>query len=247
MCTLIKNLEIRPATRAAYDALAQFHYRAACPAVCAAIYAIYNVGSMAGRERSDRGHDDIPIGVIVYTMPAMELQIRNTVIADMFKTCHNRSQRIKMINENIRCISRVIIDPRYRGLGLASRLVRETMPLMYVPIIEAIAAMGRVNPFFEKAGMTAYPAKMPRHCQKLLETLKLCGIDEHLFIQPAKVQKKLDALCGRLKFWLEHEIQRFLQAYGKRRTMLPGLDRTRFILSKLTTPPIYYIWFKNCL
>jgi hypothetical protein len=50
----------------------------------------------------------------------------------------------------------VIIEPRFRSLGQAVRLVKETMPLMNVPFIEALAVMGRVNPFFEKAGMTRF-------------------------------------------------------------------------------------------
>ena len=233
MCTLTKHLEIRPAKRDAYDELAQFHYRSNCPALYTALYAMYNVGGCS------------PVGVIVYTMPAMELAVRNSVLVNLFAGCRNRKQRLQIINENIRCISRVIIEPRYRGLGLASRLVKETMPLQNVPIIEALAVMGRVNPFFEKAGMKAYPAKMPRHCQRLLEALKAVGIEERLFIQPAIVQEKLDAMCGQFKFWLEHEIQRFLQAYGKRRTMPPGLERTRFILSKLSSEPIYYIWCRG--
>ncbi|MDO8302109.1 MAG: hypothetical protein Q7T18_02605, partial [Sedimentisphaerales bacterium] len=183
MCTITKHLEIRFAKRAAYDQLAHFHYRSSCPAVYAAIYAMYDtsgwhglskawpwgMGGMARRERSDRGHvqgwqppkvdgfyerTQKPVGVIVYTMPVIGLEVRNIAIGEMFECCQNRKERMKMINENIRCISRVIIEPRYRGLGLAARLVRETMPLLNVPIIEAMAVMGQVNPFFEKAGMT---------------------------------------------------------------------------------------------
>jgi GNAT superfamily N-acetyltransferase len=261
ICSIVNNLEILPATRAAYDELAHFHYRASCPAVYAAIYAMYHTWhGRLGHVKSGSGvslvnssffnqqqvtsnqQPELPIGVIVYTMPAMEIAARNLALAQMFTSCRNRSDRMKIINKNIRCISRVIIDPRYRGLGLASRLVRETMPLLNVPLIEALAVMGRINPFFEKAGMTAYPAKLPRHCERMSETLKIVSIEEHLFISPAEVQKKLDALCGQLKFWLEHQIEKFLNAYGKRRNMPPGLERTRFILSKLTAESIYYVW-----
>jgi hypothetical protein len=35
----------------------------------------------------------------------------------------------------------------------------------------------------------------------------------------------------------------FLQAYGKRREMRAGIERTRYVLSKLTGRPVYYIWF----
>lgn len=244
-CTITNHLEIRPAKRAAYDALAQFHYRGSCPAVYAAIYAIYDTSGWHGLRRS-RGRGDA-VGVIVYTMPARELETRNIAINSMLDDCRNRKERMKMINENIRCISRVIIDPRYRGLGLAARLVRETMPLMNVPIIEAMAVMGQVNPFFEKAGMTAFPAKLSRQCEKMRDALHTVGIAGYQFLRPVEVQAKLDAMDGRLKFWLEHQTLRFLNAYGKRRNMPPGIDRTRFILSKLTAEPIYYLWRREQL
>jgi hypothetical protein len=243
MCTITKHLEIRPANRTAYDELAQFHYRAACPAVYTAIYAMYDIWH--GRVAQPPSAVSSPVGVIVYTMPSIGLEMRNIATGSIFDNCSSRSERMKMINKNIRCISRVIIEPRYRGLGLAARLVRETMPLMNVPIIEAIAAMGRVNPFFEKVGMKPYPAKVSRQCQRLRAAFAQVGIKEHLFIRPVEVQKKLDAMCGQLRFWIEHHISRFMQAYGKRRNMPPGLQRTRFILSKLTAEPVYYIWFKK--
>jgi hypothetical protein len=239
MCTIIKHLEIRPATRAAYDELAQFHYRGACPAVYTAIYAMYDM------RHSHVAQPSSAVGIIVYTMPAMELAVRNSVLVDLFKDCRNRKHRLQIINQNIRCISRVIIEPRYRGLGLAAQLVRQTMPLQNVPIIEAVAAMGRINPFFEKAGMHPYPVLIPRHVNRMLKALKTVGIDERLFIHPTKVQRKMDALCGQLKFWLEHEIQKFLQAYGNRRHMPPSQARTRFVLSKLSSQPVYYLWCKG--
>jgi hypothetical protein len=177
MCTVIKHLEIRPAKRIAYDELACFHYRGQCPAVYAAIYGMYDRGKATATLRLGRATQ--PVGVIVYTMPAMGLEVRNIAIGEMFECCQNRKERLKMINENIRCISRVIIDPRYRGLGLAARLVRETMPLMNVPVIEAMAVMGQVNPFFEKAGMKACPAKLSRQCERMRDAMYTVGITDY--------------------------------------------------------------------
>jgi len=105
-------------------------------------------------------------------MPVPGLELRN-VATDNFFVGFDRSTQLALINKNIRCISRVIIEPRFRGLGLASRLVRKTMPKMDVPIIEAMAVMGLVNPFFEKAGMRAYTAKMPARCVQLTEAFSM--------------------------------------------------------------------------
>ena len=126
-------------------------------------------------------------------MPTPGLELRNIATANLFAGLDRRTQ-LALLNKNIRRISRVIIEPRFRGLGLASRLVRETMPQMNVPIIEAMAVMGLVNPFFEKAGMKAFTAKMPARCVQLAEALSMVAIEKQELIDPQKVQRKLDSL-----------------------------------------------------
>ncbi|MGB2807105.1 MAG: hypothetical protein WBC22_05170, partial [Sedimentisphaerales bacterium] len=133
--------------------------------------------------------------------------------------------------------------PRFRSLGLASRLVRETMPKINVPIIEAMAVMGIVNPFLEKAGMKAFAAKIQARCVRLVEALSMVGIERQDLIDPQKVRAKLDRLPAEKAEFIELEIYRFLQSYGSHRYSQAGLERTRYILSKLTARPLYYIWF----
>jgi len=122
-------------------------------------------------------------------------------------------------------------------------LVRETMPQMNVPIVEAVAVMGLVNPFFEKAGMKAYKAKMPSRCVQLGEALSMVGIEKDLLIDPQKAQRRLSQLQGAEAEFIKLQIRKFLQSYGKRRQIQPGLERTIYTLSKLTLRPVYYIWF----
>jgi hypothetical protein len=238
-CSVCKKLEIVPGDIDDYQALAHYHYRETRLGPYAAIFALKGTKT---------------IGVIVYTMPSPSLELRNIATGDFFVGLDKAAQ-LSLINKNIRCIGRVIIEPRFRSLGLASRLVRETMPKMDMPIIEAMAVMGLVNPFFEKAGMKAYKAKTPARCVQLIEALSLVGIEKKDLIDPQEVQQKLQRLAvaaaatigpsparRRLNF-IEQQLQRFLQSYGKRRYMPAGPERTRFILSKLTERPIYYIWF----
>ena len=103
----------------------------------------------------------------------------------------DKGTRLKLINKNIRTISRVIIEPRFRSLGLAVRLVKETMPIMDVPFVEALAVMGRANPFFEKAGLTRYDAPISASCVRLIEAFSAVGVDEQDLIDPGIVQQKL--------------------------------------------------------
>jgi hypothetical protein len=182
------------------------------------------------------------VGIIVYKMPTPGAELRNVATGGFF-TGFDRATQLVLLNKNIRCINRLIIDPRFRSLGLASRLVRETMPKIDIPIVEAMAVMGIVNPFLEKAGMKAFTSKILARCVRLVEALSIVGIERQELIDPQKVQRKLDRLPAASAEFIEHEIYRFLQSYGSHRYSRAGLERTRYILSKLTERPVYYIWF----
>jgi len=229
-CSVTRSIEIVPGDMGDYRKLACYHYRSRELTAYAAVFAM-----RFGKET---------VGVIVYTMPSMGLELRNVATGGFFCGL-DRATRLSLINRNIRCIGRVVIEPRFRGLGLAVRLVRETMPKMGFGIIEAAAVMGLVNPFFERAGMTAYRAPMPARCVRMLEAFSLVGIEEKELAEPQEVHRKVGRLGEEQRCFIEHQIRGFLQSYGKSRNIKPGPERTRFVLSKLTERPVYYIWFNK--
>lgn len=218
-----------------YRQLEHYHYRGGRLGPVAGVFALkpkVRLGTMGTKA----------LGIIVYTMPAAACELRNIATSDFFAGFDNRT-RLALINKNIRCIGRVIIDPRVRSLGLAARLVRETMPQMNVPIIEALAVMGQVNPFFEHAGMKAYSAKPPLRHAELIEAFGVVGMSESELVDAELVERKLNKLHWPAADFIEGRIRRFLQTYGRRRDMPAGLERTKFVLSKLTDRPVYYVWF----
>ncbi len=238
VCSVTECVEIVGGGWGDYEALSGFHYRGDPCRVYSAIYAMRDAHPVRGRFGG-------LVGVIVYTMPSIGLELRNVATGGMFSGFGDRGMGVQMLNERVRCISRVIIEPRYRGLGLASRLVRETMELAGVAIVESMAAMGGVNPFLEKAGMKAYRGKTSRRCVQLAEALGVVGVGEEMFVDPGAVEGRLACLEGESSAFIEREIGRFLQAYGKRKFMSAGIERTRFVLSKLGGRPTYYIWFRD--
>lgn len=234
--SVCEKLKIVPATLDDYRQLAHYHYRDNRPGPVAAIYAVRSDPESAERSGTP------PAGVVVYSMPLPEVELRNVATCDFFSGL-DKSTQLALINRHIRCITRLIIDPRYRGLGLASRLVRETMPRMNVPIIEAMAVMGLVNPFLERAGMKAYVAESPVRTVRLIEALSTVGLEGKQLVDPQQIQRQLARLSASKARFVELEIRRFLQSYSRCRDMPPGLERTKYVLSKLTTRPVYYIWF----
>lgn len=237
-CSVCEKLRIVPGGLDDYKQLARYHYREVQPGPCKAVFTLRSDGTLPGLLRTT------VIGVVVYSTATAVLELRNTATDNLLAGL-DRGTQLGLINRNIRRISRLIIEPRFRRLGLATRLVRETMPRLNVPIVEAVAVMGLVNSFLEKAGMTAYKAKPRTASVQLIEAFSLLGIEGAELVDPAKVQQKLDGLTKVEAQFIEHLIHQFLKSHGRRRDMPPGLERTRYILSRLTARPIYYIWFNS--
>ncbi len=235
-CSVTKKLRIVRGGIDDYKELSHYHYRNSRLGPFTAIFALKPAAALSSSIGTNVA------GVIVYTMPSPWLELRNIATGNVFAG-FDRATRLALVNKHIRCIGRVIIEPRFRGLGLASRLVRETMPKMDVAIIEAMAVMGLVNPFFKKAGMSEYTAKMPARCVQLIEAFSLAGVEKDMLIDPQKVQERLEQLQGKEAEFIELQIKNFLACYGKSRNLSAGLERTRFVLGKLTFRPVYYIWF----
>jgi hypothetical protein len=229
-CSVCENLQIVPGCLDDYRRLSRYHYRGGHPGPASAIFVLSRPGSKT------------PVGVIIYSTAPAVLELRNIATNHIFVGL-DRSTQLGLINANIRRISRVIIEPRFSGLGLAGRLVRETMPLVNVPIVEALAVMGWVNPFFEKAGMKAYKAQPSAASVQFIEALSIIGIEQADLLDPVLVQHKFNRLDDCEAQFIEHQILHFLKSHGRRRDMPPGLERTRYILTKLTARPVYYIWF----
>jgi ABC-type ATPase with predicted acetyltransferase domain len=65
------------------------------------------------------------------------------------------------LNKKLASISRVVLHPKYRSIGLGAHLVRETLPLCGRQYVETMAVMAQYNPFFEKAGMKRIAERKP--------------------------------------------------------------------------------------
>lgn len=235
-CTIKKYLKIVPGTIADYKLLSRFHYRSCQTGPVAAIYKIIDCHPM-------RKQIEPVVGIIIYSMPACAVQLRNIATGGLFTKLGSSSVNMQLINQNIRTIARVVIEPRYRALGLAYELVAKTMPMLNMPYIEALAVMGKVNPFFEKAGMMKYEGSEPVRSVKLRQALNAVGIEQCDLVDIERTQSKLENLSAKAKGFIEKQIINFLTAYGRRAKNLPScLKRTEFFISRLSERPVYYIW-----
>ncbi|MCU0918488.1 MAG: hypothetical protein MUC88_28605 [Planctomycetes bacterium] len=233
-CSIHKELEIVPGDLRDYDRLAVYHYRQVRPVAVKAVYVL-----RPRRPLDGPGHD--AAGVVVYALPGPRVEVRTIATKGVFCGL-DRQTELELLNRYVRCIARVVVAPRFRGIGLAVRLVRETMPRLEVPFVEALGVMPLVNPFLERAGLQAFTPRIPAAHVETLEALSLVGIEEDDLVDPALVQEKLARLPPCAGDFLEVRVQRFLRSHGRRRTMPPGIERTRYVLGRLTHRPAYYLW-----
>jgi GNAT superfamily N-acetyltransferase len=166
------TLSLAPGVRGDYDALSRFHYIREQPRTWALIWtARYapptnsrwhgfstRVDLDSGgrtrvtnpcRKESDTAPRDV-VAVAVLSWPQVFSHGRDAY----FDIRHLRLRdKLNFINANVRTISRVIVHPQFRSLGLATALVRclcDHCPTRYV---ETSAQMARGHPLFDKAGM----------------------------------------------------------------------------------------------
>ncbi len=135
------SLTLQRGDRADFAALKVHHYRDKSPATFAAIH----VARYADR------HGARPVGVVVLSWPTLACADRERALRlDRLSPRDRRS----WVNANLRTISRVIVHPQFRGIGLASTLVRRCLAESPTRYVEAVAVMARGHPFFVSAGMT---------------------------------------------------------------------------------------------
>ena len=146
--------------------------------------------------------DQQPVGVLVISMPTLDGTWRQLAWPDRYRS-RDRAAAARRINRELRTISRVIVDPRYRGIGLARSLVETYLAHPLPPATEAIAAMGAVSPFVKAAGMTEYRLPVKPANARLHDALHACHLTPASLSRPACAQTLLDSplLARELLHW----------------------------------------------
>lgn len=113
-----------------------------------------------------------PIGILVFAHAPRELALRNLATEGRFV------RNVRRLNKELRILRRLVMHPDVRGCGLGHWFVKRTLPLVGVRFVECLAAMGGVNPVFERAGMDCIGrCPLPRGRLALLERLRAWNVD----------------------------------------------------------------------
>jgi GNAT superfamily N-acetyltransferase len=168
------DLVVSRGTSRDYAELARFHYLPGRPATWAGVWVVrYVEGDRPGgigkrtrlpvgfaRDGRDHGQTSLPMppgsrlaAVAVLSYPTVNSAARDRALGMVGWPA---ARKLALANRDVRTISRVVVHPQFRGVGLASRLVRVICEQSPTRWVEAYAVMGRVHPFFEKGGMKRY-------------------------------------------------------------------------------------------
>lgn len=134
----LKDIEIVNGDLDDYKKLSKYHYKNT-----KTVPAVKNVFKMLYRGKM--------IGVAVYSCPNRQLRGRNIFFENRYL---NKGVPIMGdINRDFLTGSRFIIHPLYRGCGLGSYLVRETIKYTKTPFVEVVASMAKYNRFLQRANL----------------------------------------------------------------------------------------------
>ncbi|HDD42718.1 MAG TPA: ATP-binding cassette domain-containing protein [Nitrososphaeria archaeon] len=240
-CSILERIRIESGGYQDYKILAPFHYIGRSAGYVRKIFRA--VAQLDGRREL--------AGVIVYSHPYLDVSARSAAIQGLrdLRRILNRRAYAKLIDESFSRISRVIVHPKYRGIGVGTMLVRETLGKAGTAYVEALAVMARYNPFFEKAGMRRieYESRSMEVIEKTLERLELLGVDPSLINSKTYLRRALAGMSRRRLREVADAVRRIAQAKLMSPKIIEGIERLEIdsmadALSRVRAKPEYFLW-----
>ncbi len=223
-----RRLRIERGTLRDYERFASMHYRRRV-----------NTGFIDKVFVMREGVGGEALGVVVYGRGPLELSMRNRA------TCGRFVRQSKRLNRECRMLKRLVVHPDVRGCGLGHWLVARTLPEVGTPFVECLAAMGMVNPVFEKAGMRAVgvcPA--PAERDRAVAALRAAGADPVAADFVTQVCRRASVrriVAGAVQAWY-----RVTTGGGETRVQRQSPSFLAHTFRQLAgSEPVYFIWARE--
>ncbi len=246
--SIVQKLRTEAGTFADYKHLSRFHYKSGQPGAVTTVYRlVYRAPTVIGRFRR-RHNETTVVGVLLRSLPSLGCQLRDYTTSYRYRGIGAKATAA-MLNHEFRTIRRVVIDPRWRGLGLAVQLVRHALEHPETIFTEALAVMGRVHPFFERAGMARYDRPPRPEYARLIDAFDRLEISPGLLACRRLVRDALDKHCREDQRWIEMELRRWHRtAFRTPKHRLNALALDDLLVAardRLMAQPVYFLYHHN--
>jgi ABC-type nitrate/sulfonate/bicarbonate transport system ATPase subunit len=152
-CDLLREVEVTRGRLRDYSAFERWHY----------------LGPGLPGPSSDvfvARHDGRAVGIALFGYPHL-LLARRAGSLPQFAPAMIRRDGAAALNRDVRLLQRVVVDPRWRGIGLARLLIRHGLEHVGARWVECVAQMGAFSDFllaagFERVGEVDPPAAVAR-------------------------------------------------------------------------------------
>jgi len=195
---MLDEIKYEIGTKEDYEKLKKFHYRQA------------SLGAVRGFYKMT--YKDELVGVIVTTYPHLALKGRNKFNNnELSKMSKENCERI---NAEYTCIARVIIHPKYRGIGLAYRFIGKYLDKWAeTKYVETLAVMARYSKFFHKAGMIPIEVDEDLKRHELVALLEQYGYNISLLSSAKYNEKIYNNLTDEQKIEVKNIVKNILSKY----------------------------------
>jgi hypothetical protein len=229
---LLDEVVIRPCSLEELESLEKFHYRGKVRAIVKQCFKATIKSELAAG--------------IVYVCPHLTLRGRNVALPE-YRGRSSRELALK-INDDILRISRVIVTPKFRSIGLGAEIVRQTMPLVGKRVVETLALMAKYNFFFERAGMTRVDIEEDAKEEKDVSALESVGFRRELLPSRHHTEEVVAGLSQKKLEVAKRFALRYCAVVKRRGTaLIPRIkenDREAITeaLRTYCTRPVYLYW-----
>jgi len=237
------DLKLVNGSLADYLTLKEHHYRADRPATATRALVFRSSARSVVERFRGKPTGSQTVAVLIESLPSLSCTMRNWALRDRYGSWLAPRQRAVLLNREVRVISRVVVHPCWRGIGLAVRLVKAAIDQPTTIYTEALAAMGRVNPFFERAGMTAYPRPPHAFDARLNDAMQSVGLSPNGLASIEQTQSRIGSLTQSQRDWFHKELYRWYRQNGGR-SIVHSTDPTihlRTARQRLLLDPVYYL------
>ncbi|KKL85781.1 hypothetical protein LCGC14_1951320 [marine sediment metagenome] len=235
---LQQQLFIECTSKKYFDRLEPYHY---VPETIKPYKSIYGVFPKL-QFHNDHPH---PVAVVVYAPPFANLQARNKVLKDRRPEFTSKRANLAWVNSNIIMAKRLIVDPRYRRLGIAKWLLQETVKIQPYQYIEALSPIDYTNKILIGAGFECHHMPAPNYYTRVKNVLALAGISKDLQQHPKLVVKRIALLKPDIRSKLDYELKRFFQHFRISNQKNYTTDHIEYLLRKLQFPNCYFIKYNK--